>query len=840
MKKVIGKGLVFGAVFFLALVIFSKIVNKGTTDMTTQMAGASFPVMYMQLGEFTYNELHGYAQPMEIAYMRENITLLGEDRSLNFAVAKFDSEISALSFEVRSVDGSRLIENTAVTEYRDSGRQITGRIVLKDLIEPGREYGLIFLVELEDGQTVRYYTRALWSTDCYGPEKLAYVLDFHEKTFDKKKAQELTKYLETNSGGDNTTLHRVDIHSSLNQVTWADLDVERVTEPRASIKEIARETASIRVQYIVSRQEGDQSQYYQVDEFYRIRYTKDRTYLLDFQREMTRFFDETGEVYVNDKIVLGIAGEDVPFVESEDGNHFVFVVQGKLCSYNVTDNKLTVLFSFYDRDNPDVRTLHQEHDFKILEVDEAGNVQFAVYGYMNRGKHEGQVGIQLYAYDSMRNTVEELLYIPWLRSPGILKKELDQLLYLNPENHLYFTLNENVYDVNLDEKTCSTVMGRRHTGLFQVSGGQQTLVWQTGKDPYASQEMILMDLSSRRQNRITAPEGEYLMPLGFMGEDLIYGYARAEDVTEDETGRVIFPMYKLFILGTDGTVHLQYSQQNIYVVGCTIGENQIVLERCVKSENGGYQETTPDQIMNNREESTGKNTIVTAVTELYQKVVQIKVKKEINAKGIQRLTPMEVLFEGDRQLELEMESIPGRYYVYGPQGVQGICSGPGEAVALAYELSGVVLDHRGEYVWIRGNRVVKNQIMAISADKAETDRSSMAVCLDTILKFEGKAVDTQQLLNQDLSVYEILENYLPDAQILDLKGCSLDAILYYANRDLPVLATLKNGDAVLVVGFNQYNIVVLNPVSGKLEMMGLNDSAAWFEESGNCFITYMK
>ena len=77
-------------------------------------------------------------------------------------------------------------------------------------------------------------------------------------------------------------------------------------------------------------------------------------------------------------------------------------------------------------------------------------------------------------------------------------------------------------------------------------------------------------------------------------------------------------------------------------------------------------------------------------------------------------------------------------------------------------------------------------------------------------------------------------------QVLDLSGCTLDAVLYYVNQDIPVLAILEDGEAVLVTGFNEFNVVIMEPATGKLYKKGMNDATAWFAENGNHFITYMR
>lgn len=65
-------------------------------------------------------------------------------------------------------------------------------------------------------------------------------------------------------------------------------------------------------------------------------------------------------------------------------------------------------------------------------------------------------------------------------------------------------------------------------------------------------------------------------------------------------------------------------------------------------------------------------------------------------------------------------------------------------------------------------------------------------------------------------------------------------MLYYVNQDIPVLAILKDGEAVLVTGFNEFNVVILEPSTGKLYQKGMNDSTEWFAENGNYFLTYVR
>ncbi len=844
MKRAIIKGALLGVIFAVALMILSTVMNQGNTDMTTEMGEATYPVLSMSVGMHSVGSLHGYARAMDCAYLRDNLYPVSADRRISVRMETYGQKISEIAFEVRSLDGERLVESTPVTAYTEEDDALTFEIILKDLIETDTEYMLVFLVTPKGNAPIRYYSRIILSDSLHIKEKLDYVTDFHERTMDKEAAAELTKYLESNAEGDNTTFHKVTIHSSFNQVTWGDLEVKEATEPVVTIKELDEQTGSFSLDYLASIKNGKQIEFYRINEYYRIRYTPDRMYLLDFERTMEQVFDEEADVYINDKIVLGIVGDRVALRESDGGSVFAFSVADKLYSYNVTDNKLARIFSFYGNTEglTDARSAYNRHDIRVLSVDEAGNILFLVYGYMNRGRHEGCVGVVIYAYNSVANTVEEMAYIPYDRSYELLKTDIDKLSYISRTGIYYFMLDGSVYAVDVRSVSVQTIVTGLKEGSYHVSESNKMLVWQEGDDIYAAKDLILMNLNTQTQTRIPAGTGECISVLGFMDEDLIYGLARERDIRENRTGIITFPMYCLKIRGDNGSVLKTYRKDGIYVVDSEITENQLTLSRVVyDGENESYRPTAEDHIMNTEAVKTGSNSLIPVVTESYETICQIAVKDEIDSRTLVHLTPKEILFEGSRSVgELETGAVEEKFYVYGKDGIEDIFVNPGKAVELAYRRAGVVVDDDGDYVWRRETRSARNQIMAITESEATETKSSLAVCLDTILKYEGISRNTQTRLNRGDTVFAILESDLQNYTVMDLSGCSLDAVLYYVNKDIPVLATLADGNAVLITGFNELNIVVMDPTAGTLEKRGMNDSTEWLRENGNQFIAYIR
>lgn len=828
--------------FFLMLFLFSVLLNRDNTSMTMEMQEATYPTVSIMHDSGMVNTMQGYAKPMDSSYMRESITPLQEGRSISIYIEKYGCEIAEVAYEIRSIDGERLIEDRTLTDYVEKKEYIATTFSIKDLIESNQEYTMIILLTLDNGDVVRYYTRIIQAYEYAAFEKLDFVFDFSDKTFaESPDNEEIITYLESDSTGDNTNYQRVNIHSSFDQITWGNLDVVRESDPVAVIEELASSTAVIRLEYMVSLVEGRDTHYYNVTERFRVRKGTERMYLLEYDRTMNQMFFEEDHAFYGNKIVLGITDDEIDLKESDDGNVFSYIVEGNLYVCNITANKFARVFSFYDEDNFDWRTRNQKHDIKVLNLDETGNAVFMVYGYMNRGNHEGEVGIQIYAYDGLMNTMEELVFIPYDKSYEMLKVNVDNLAYLSQKGEFYVYLEGTIFSINIQTGEAEELVSGVSEQTFKVSDNNTMLVWQAGNNTYNSNEMLLFNLEGGRRSLISAKETERVMPLGFMGNDLIYGVANVEDIHTDSMGMTTFPMHTVYIRSQKGEILKTYGEENRYVIGCEMKENMITLFQVVKDSDGkGFRETASGTILNNEVEEPGKNSIEIVATETFKKIVQVVMRSEMDDNIIKFTAPWEVLYEGERQVNLDIAPQEDAYYLYAGGEIVGVYSNPGDAIRQAYPIAGTVMNAEGRYVWIKGNLVSRNQIMKITGTKTDEETSSLAVCLETILAFEGYSRDTQELLDKGYSAMEILEDSMPDAEILELQGCTLDSVLYYVNQDIPVLFIGDDGEAVLIVGFNDLNTVWMNPENGRVYKVGMNDSKEFFEENGNNFIAYLR
>ena len=837
MKRTIIRSCVCVVTFVAALIVSSMLLNRGNTDMTADMEPPRLPSVYVDADGLRVNMMDGYLGEMEEEYMRGRLLPIGTDRKLSIGILTYGTQVESLAFEVRSADGTRLVEDTQVSGMTEEDGVLKADIVLKDLIDEGTEYCVIFKLTLEDGREASYYMRVIQQESPGMQEKLDFVASFSEDTFDDASCAALAVYMETDSSEDNSTLSRMTIHSSLDQLGWGSLDVRRETEPVFTIMDMTGQTASIQVEYLVSYTRYEREVHAFVKEVYRIRTGPERMYLLDYERTMSEYFSEDASSFVDEEVVLGIRNTDVEMAESEGGNIVAFAQNGVLYSLNVTENRIARLFSFHDADNLDERAFPDDRNFKILQVDEAGNVFFMVYGYISSGRRQGYCGAQLYFYDGSANTVEELAFIPSGKSPEILKAQIDQLAYINGKYELYLFLNDQICCVHLDSQTVDITAENLSMDSCSVSESNRMIAWQSG-ERYASESLILMNLSTGEQTRIEAGSGNYILPLGFMGEDIVYGIARQADITRDDTGAMVFPMYQVKIQDESGELLMTYEKEGYYVTGCEMSGNQIILSRVERDAQGDYVTAEDDQIVSSQTEAKRANTIITVPTENDDRLTEIQLRSGIKTGQLKVLTPGEVLYEGSRQVDLppSQETVE-LYYVYSPDGEVTFAATPREAIERAEESSGSVTARGGFYIWRAERLHTSNQIMAIEGTAADEERSSLEVCLDVILTYEGVTRNTGYLLEQGKTVAEILQENLENVQVLELTGCSLSSVLYYPDREIPVLALLEDGNAVLITGFNERNVVLMDPQTGRISWMGLNDASAWFEENGNMFVS---
>lgn len=841
MHKGVVKAAVLSIIFIFSMIIFGKLTNHTNEDLTTEMEEATLPVISLYENGTEINQLHGYSTEMNAAYMRDTITPIDSSRLLPITIQTYQTAVDTISYEIRSLDAKRLIANAEVDSYEKRKGKITAQLEIQNLLEAGEEYLLI--IRLESGsQSIYYYTRILEPVDCYVDECMEFVLDFHEKTFNDETTGTLASYMEKTTG-DNTTLQFVSLNSSLKQVGWADFKGERLTALVPSIKEITSTYNVIVLDYVVtSIGENGESEYYNVEEYYRVRYTSNRIYLLNFERTMNQIFRGENHSIYNNAIQLGIRSRDVEYKTNEAGNGIAFVQEGELWCYNTVENTLTKVFGFRGYEGIDNRENYGEHDIKIADVDEAGSVDFIVYGYMNRGIHEGQVGIAVYHYDSLSNTNEELAFIPSDKSYEVMKSELGQLMYVNEGGELFLMLDGTVYGIDLNTLETEELVKGLTDECFATSKSNRYFSWVEAGQAVSSDVIHVLNLSNHKTTDILAEAGKYIKPLGFMEEDFVYGIAESADVLTDAAGNTTFPMSQIKIVDVSSGKFEElknYEKPGYFVSGIEIEDYTMYLNR-IQYNGTAYVEADRDMIMD-REGDRGKLvSLDNTFSDVKEAQLQLTLTGEVSEKAPKLLTPKETILEEERIVALTDENNTERYYVYVKGDVILTTDDVTEAVIKANERMGVVIGDDLRYVWKRSRKASQAPFSDITVGTEDQNADSIVQCINAMLEKEGININVGALIAEGEAPRDILKNTMKDAKVLDLSGCSVDEILYYVSCQSPVFAMTGAQSAVLVIGYDSNNISIFDPELGTVYRRSISDADVMFANAGNVFFTYLE
>lgn len=823
-KGTILKIVVFLLIFISVAALYFTLNHKEPSLPEENLDTATLPVITMHYDGLEFNALHGYTSPMEAQYMRDVITPLSSDRQLSISIYRYDNNIVGISYEVRSLDTARLIEDVSLEEWQVNDSDVTAVLDISTIPEKDEEYLLIIKLTTEKHGNIYYYSRIMEQSESEISAQLDFVNNFSLSTLDSAAFESYIGNLEISPSRDNTNLADVDIHSSFNNLTWGNLNVERVSQPVVSITEISGDTSCFQLKYKVrAKNDYDTYQYYNVTEFFRVRLGINTTYLYVYDRNVEQIFDPTEQNISKTRINLGLDSDlTVKYKTNSSGSFVSFVKDGSLWTMDMAENRIISIFSFEDMADGDVRMEYDQFDIEIISTDDNGDTLFLVYGYMEKGAHEGQVGVALYKYYYDNNSVTELVFVPSSKPYNILKDSVGKFAYLTEDNLLYFMIGDSIYTVTMDSNEYVQLVTDLRPGNYIINENNNILAWHENTTIYGADNIRVIDVDAKKDFTIKAGEGEYIKAIGFIENDLIYGTARISDVYTDASGNTIFPMYKIdVLLHTSDSNQEQttetYAKDNVYISNITITDNILNLTRLSKDENGNFTAIDDDKFVNRRAEGSDIVELTTITTELKKKECVLYFAYTVTSSNKLSLVSTEAFsFISANKLDLNDGTDTGDiYYVYAYGTLAASFTDLKSSIEYADENFGMVIESSGNIMWAK---ITKPDLAKLS--------------------------DTSELISKK---YQSVEAMLSDEGYIsyNLTGTSFANILYYGSKDIPVITYMENMGYVILSAYSSYQGVVdtlafTSLTTGEITKMSYSDGLASVQASGNIFVVMMK
>ncbi len=813
--------------FLAGILLMSFMTRMGNRDMTTTMADATLPVLYAELNGQLCNETHGYVEEMDGRYMKDTIAAVSSDHQLQLALEKYNAQVKNVSYEVRTMDRSRLIQNGQELTGEDDGQYLRYTLTLKDLLEKEQDYLLILQVETESQPSVYYYMQLTYLGDNHLKECMDFAQEFHQVTVEKQTDSSYLSYLEPNGTMDGKSLGYVNIHSRSGPVTWGDMPVSQTTDTKVQFTDVTSDVASMILKYEIEN--TDTRETYQVEESVRVRYTASRMYLLAYERTAEKIFDPGKQLTENGKVSFGIQSGEIQNKKNTEENVVGFVQQGQLWCYDFGQNRLSMVYGF--QNGSDERGAYNAHDFRILKMEDSGSMNFLIYGYIDRGNYEGRSGILLCRYDALVNTVEEQFFLPSDKPFSAMKEDVGKLAVENNDGMAWLSYKGMILQIDLSDCSVKVLAENIDESRIQVSDSGQGAAWTDD----TAERIYLLDTETAQMKQIRADSGERVRALGFMEEDFIYGTARQGDIQEDMTGQEIFPMYRVIIKNHNGgeVREFEYGSKGKYVTDISIVENRIDLSCVQLAGDGSFAEALPEPITYTSEKTTTLLSWKTVYDEVKRNEQILNYSGTVKTGNMKRPKVKLVIFEGSRTLELESTGTE-RYLAYAFDGQTESFDTLSESGQWAYDHMGSVWKD-GTCFWSRGTRQTRVTLSGFEEAEEAGTGSALEQCIQRMLRQKQIYTEVAAETAAGTPIWKICEQELGDDGCI-LSGCTLDMALYYVDQGMPVTAVTGDG-AVLIVGYDPQNVILWTPGQTELRTMGRGDASAAFAEGGNLFFT---
>ena len=830
--------------FIGASVFFNNRMSAEKGSAVAELANPSYPVLEIGNDTSSYNLMAGYKEDIDLSLVRNQITLTNNKNAVILKLHDYDYDITAIQYTLFEKTPDKPLETGTLNQLTPNKKKNIklGTLTFKNTLSENKVYYLKMSIRLDNSTRIYFYTKVQSGSGYHLDDYLSFVLKFHNNLFSKGTMEENASYLETSADTIDDNLESVSIHSGSEAVSFGNMEVKQETKPRITLQEMNNTYTVIRVDSILSTEVSDGVvQYYDLSETYKLRYTAERMYLLDYERTMDAYYNESIIDSANNLISLGIQNEkNINYIYSDKGYKVCFAVEGQLWYYDYQSSDMYKVYSLASENLTDIRNATGNHGIKLLSMDDKGNIFYLVYGYINRGRHEGMNGIQIMKYDAKTNCNEELSFLSTSLPYDSMKEDLEKFSYLNSKSTFYCILEGDLHEINLEKKTDKILESGLVNDSLTASKDQSIIAIEKDQNIYKNREIEMIDLESGKKQNFTCNSDKRIRAVGFLSNDFIYGEASAVNVSKSSNETINFPITKIYIVDINGNTVKQYQKAGRYIMSTQIKGS--VLEMTLGKKSGTRIQKTgaKDYIRYKEKEESDAVTLTSKYTDTYWTQMYLKFPNYVYIQVVPDLLLTKIMVnEDDVTLKLSNsgEQIE-QYFVYASGTQKAVYTNLTEAIKSAYEERGNVIDSKENVLW---KCIYADYAQVAGMDnviKVKSDDKSLAACLSMIAAVNGKDISPSAIDIGKGSVAELMKKYSGHTT-RNLTGCSVDEILYYVSQGSPVLAKLTSNRYVIVMSYNATKIRYLDPVTGQSTAGGRSEITSRLEKAGKVFYSYL-
>lgn len=562
-----GLFLIFFIVALLGLNVWKAV---GQENRQFVLDSPKIPLMRISNLGTELTDLRGYRSEEAQSYAKSIVIPLGKSKKLTVSLGPDLEKLSSLTYEIIRKKDEKLVADGTIREFTEENGYLSAEMLVEDELKEETEYIICFSASIPNQGKIYYYAQLQYGLEFHSRENMEFVKQFHDNIF--SKSEDIINNIESEEGATDNDFSKTTIKSSYKAIIFGNVQPQVEGEISYSIRGVEDKKMKIELTYLMSIQRKERSkQYYRVVEDYEVAYNTKRMQLIDYERKVESIFNPEFVYATNQEILLGITTKDIPdYIEADSGKKICFVQGRQLWLYDYRKNTMTEVFAF-GGNNLDIRSNLDQNNIRLLNMDDDGNIDFLVYGYMSRGEHEGENGISFYHYDASSCLIEERIFINSNYKYSVLNSGIRKVAYLGDKDKLYILLNGNLFRVNIASSEVEKIEDNITEENLTVSEKCKMVAIQR-EDDKNNKEIILWNLDKGEKQEITSKDNQRIKMIGFISEDFVYGIANKSDLPKSGS---IFPMKQLRIINEEGEKIKTYKKENRYLLSVKISGNVI-------------------------------------------------------------------------------------------------------------------------------------------------------------------------------------------------------------------------------------------------------------------------
>lgn len=742
---------------------------------------ASLPVMCFEWEGERINPLYAQREMVERGALSPSVYPFVSDE-LNMTVFLLEGKIRPrqLAYELRDEEDNRLVAQGSVSQFTDVENGLSFPVSFQDILTEDHYYFLDFSLSFSN-QTVYYRTRVMKLSDKSTLSMLSdYGRHMHEDLLKKDSARAYASHLETDTYSDKETLSFVSLNSSFDQLSWGSAELSQLGNAWMTIEGIQDNYLYLHFSYLAQAPMNHElNATLRVRESISLQRYGMAIYLLNYERHAGQLWSFESNSVVNEGILLGIQeASHLSALSSPNEAFYAFAVNGDLYLYDVNESNLTKLFSFRQPGDGPLHTLCLDYDIKIMEVTDEGQLEFAVFGYMNGGPQEGSCGISYCRYTPEDNQLRELTFLHSRQAPASLLGEVHRLFAKGRDNFLYFILDEELLVMDIDTGETAVLVSREEYPGLVVSESGKIFAWSLETDQDRPRNLRVIKLEDGRRETISAEADSFIRPLGFLREDLVLGYGPLSEAALWDGVSSRHPLQEVVILDTDLNPLYTYRQEDVWIDRVKVLDDKLELYRYGFMQDQ-YTYLPQDVMLRSQSAETPSDRFASYRHETLKKLAVLRINRLPSSLRIEQSLPR--IFVEGKELELpsalRQQTYDLRFFAYGKEGLMGAFRHLGSAIHKAQEANGFVLSREGTLVWTWVGR-------------------------------------------RESAILEVGEDILsPGNQWEELSQVSLRDLMYFLHDEKPVRWVSPDQGELWLIGYEWKNVVLYNPQNANVFRM---------------------